>query len=201
MTMRFESDFQVPGAPDEVIRLFADVPLMATFLPGASVDEPNPDGSYPGTLVVSFGPKRIGFKGTVLNTVDPANHSGVATGQGNADVRGAKLAVKLTYKLSSLPGEAVPTTHVQLVSEAQLSGLLAEFARTGGVALTNAILAEFSRRFAAHVAADQTAGAQAPPPPPAQSLSAFALFGEMLRMWFRRIFGLGGQNSGSAGKS
>lgn len=189
MSMRFETDFQVPGTPDDVIKRFDDVPLVASFVPGASVGERNPDGSYPGTLTVSFGPKRISFKGTVLNTVDPATCSGVVVGQGNADVRGAKLAVTTKYELLPVEENGRPATRVHVVSEAQLSGMLAEFAATGGVALTNAILADFARRFAAHVGTGGEEPAAQASQSSAPALSGFYLAKEMFKAFVRRLFG------------
>ena len=146
--MRFENEFEVAGSPSIVIEKLDDVPLVASFLPGASVGPVNPDGSYPATLVVSFGPKRLAFKGTITNRVDRESHSGVLSGTASADVRGAKMAVKMNYSLAQCEGsQQQPRTQVKFVSEAQLTGVLAEFAKTGGVVVTNAILAEFARGF------------------------------------------------------
>lgn len=185
--MRFESEFEVPGKPADVIEKFADVPLMASFLPGASVDEVRPDGSYPGTLTVSFGPKKLAFKGTVSNQVDQANFSGLVTGQGNADVRGAKIAVKMNYSLTAAGTTSQPVTQVRLISEAQLSGLLAEFARTGGVALTNAILSEFTRRFSAQFGTTSSACTSVSAEAPAEALSALSLARAITGSMFRRV--------------
>ena len=80
---------------------------------------------------------------------------------------------------------AHPTTQVKLVSEAQLSGLLAEFAKTGGVALTNAILAEFTRRFSAQFGS-VTKSAQLIDAPP-EALSAPSLALEMIRSFVRKV--------------
>ena len=183
--MRFENEFEVAGRPSEVIDKFDDLPLMASFLPGASVGPANPDGSYPGTLVVSFGPKRIAFKGTITNKIDRARHAGVLSGNASADVRGAKMAVKMNYRLSESLGSKQPRTQVKFISEAELTGVLAEFAKTGGVVLTNAILAEFARRFSAQFeqAEEKPAPADAAP----AALSAISVAAEIFRSMFRAI--------------
>jgi carbon monoxide dehydrogenase subunit G len=98
--MHFETRFQVAGTPETVVEQFADVPLMASFLPGASVEAPSMDGSYPATLIASFGPKRIAFKGTLTNRVDRESLSGTLVGQASADVRGARMAVTMSYRLA-----------------------------------------------------------------------------------------------------
>ena len=126
---------------------------MASFLPGASLGEVNTDGSYPGTLIVSFGPKRITFKGNISNQVDKASLKGILSGSASADVRGAKMAVTMEYSLTQCAPLGTPRTQVRFVSQAQLTGVLEQFAQTGGVVLTNAILAEF-----AHAAVHTTSG-------------------------------------------
>ena len=113
--MQFENEFDVAAGPSQVIGKMDDLPLMACFLPGASVGSVNPDGSYPGTLVVSFGPKRIAFKGTITNRVDRANLSGVLSGSASADMRGAKMAVTMNYTLVEYAGaDGQPATRGKL---------------------------------------------------------------------------------------
>jgi uncharacterized protein len=186
--MRFDNSFEVAGAPSEVITLFENLPLMTGFLPGASVGERNPDGSYPATLVVSFGPKRIAFRGTVTSHADTAALSGTVDGHASADIRGAKMSVSMHYQLA--PSAA--GTQVTLVSEAEMTGMLAEFARTGGVAITSALLAEFAGNFSAHVRALQHPPAPDGPPAPAPpaaagSLSVFKLLRQMLKSALRSL--------------
>ena len=182
--MQFENEFDVAAGPSQVIGKMDDLPLMACFLPGSSVGSVNPDGSYPGTLVVSFGPKRIAFKGTITNRVDRANLSGVLSGSASADMRGAKMVVTMSYTLVECAGaDGQPATRVKFVSQAQLTGVLAEFANTGGVVLTNAILAEFARRFSAQFA--QRGASAAPIAEPAQTLSAASLVAGIFQSLWR----------------
>lgn len=152
--MQFEHAFEIRASPADLIEKFDDLPLMAAFLPGASVGPANGDGSYPGTLTVSFGPKRITFQGSLRNEVNRAELRGVMSGSANADVRGARMAVKLYYGLSEVEGSHPAATRVSLLSEAQLSGMLDQFAKTGGKVLVSAILDEFARRFSAYLACE-----------------------------------------------
>ena len=149
--MHFETRFVVTGTPQAVIGQFGNVPLMASFLPGASVEAQSDDGSYPATLVASFGAKRIAFKGTLTNHVDREALTGVLVGQASADVRGARMAVTMNYRLAAADSPAAQgETEVRLESEAQLTGMLAEFAKAGGVIVAEALIAEFASRFSAH---------------------------------------------------
>ncbi len=191
--MRFENELEVAGRPADVLDILADVPLVASFLPGASAGSPNADGSHPGTLVVAFGPKRLTFKGNLTNTVDRETLSGVLSGSANSDVRGARMAVKMSYSLTQAGAPNAPSTTLRFVSEAQLGGVLAEFANTGGVAVMNVLLAEFAQRLSAHVASRQTDSAvpaaqpSAQTPVPAPALSAVRLLFSILRAKLRGL--------------
>lgn len=181
--MRFETALSVPGDPAFVIERFADVPAMAACLPGASVGPVNADGSYPATLVVSFGPKRIAFKGTLTNRVDHENRTGVLAGRASADLRAAKMAVQMTYALAAERGPDSAGTRITLVSEAELTGVLAEFANTGGVVLANALLGQFARNFAAQYAGRETSSAGTP----ARVLSGWRLIGALFQAFLQRL--------------
>lgn len=146
--MRFETEFIVPGAPATVIRRFADLPKMAGFMPGASVGPMNEDGSYPGTLTVRIGPRKLAFEGTIRNEADLEACAGRLSGSGGAGKRAAKITATISYSLAPAEGSSGTATRVTLVSEADLYGVLAEFAGTAGTPVANAMLEEFGRRFA-----------------------------------------------------
>lgn len=160
--MHFETRFTVSGTPQAVIKKFTDVPLMASFLPGASVRPAADDGSYPATLVASFGPKRLTFQGQLRNSVDSEALRGSLSGQASADVRGARMAVTMSYTLAPAAATGTPRTEVLLASDAQLTGVLAEFARAGGAIVAEALIADFARRLSAHMDGDTAPGETAP---------------------------------------
>ena len=152
--MHFEGEFRVPGAADEVIRRFADVPRMAGCMPGAVLEPQAADGSWPGAMIVAFGPKKIAFKGRVTCDFDFAARTGALHGRGTADMRAARIGVKVAFALRDDTAAAEPATIVKIVSDAELGGVLADFARTGGVAVANVIMQDFARRAAAEFAKD-----------------------------------------------
>lgn len=193
--MHFETRFQVAGTPETVVEQFSNVPLMASFLPGASVEAPATDGSYPATLIATFGPKKIAFKGTLTNRVDEESLSGTLSGKASADVRGARMAVTMNYQLApaETPSTGVsgvdPTsarTDVRLESDAQLTGVLAEFAKAGGVIVAEALIAEFARRFSAHVEA--TAAGRSPATPAHNATLSMTTVAAAILRRFRRAF-------------
>jgi hypothetical protein len=209
--MHFEGQFRVPGRPEEVIHRFADVRRMASCLPGAMLETEEEDGSWNGTLLVTFGPKKIRFKGKVKVETDIAGLSGRVSGRGAADMRAARVGVTLTYRLLADEAAAEPTTICALVSDAELTGVLADFARTGGQAFATALMEEFSKRAQAEfsrpdepelaeaparaeqepVPAAPRAAERAPPPPVAEpaALSAHGLLWAMIKATVLRWLG------------
>jgi len=153
--MRFEGEFRVPGTPDAVLRHFTDIERMARCMPGAVIEGRANDGSYLGVMVVAFGPKKINFRGRVTHEPDPAAHSGTLSGRGAADMRAARIGVKVTYTVRADPLAVTETSIVALVSDADLTGVLADFARTGGIPVANALMAGFAKRMAEEFA-DET---------------------------------------------
>ncbi len=173
--MHFEGEFRVPGRAADVIRRFADVPRMARCMPGAVLEPQAEDGSWPGAMVVSFGPKKVNFKGRATCEFDNDALTGSVHGRGAADMRAARIGVKVSFALADDPAASVPTTIVKIVSDAELGGVLADFARTGGIAVANVIMADFARRASEEFAKDdvpapapvtQEAHEAAPPPAP-----------------------------------
>ena len=145
--MHFEGEFSVPGKPDDVIRRFADVERMARCMPGAVIEGRDEQGNYLGGMLVAFGPKKIKFKGRVAVDTDMAAHTGSLHGRGAADMRAARIGVRINYALRDDPAVS-GSTLVKLTSDAELGGVLADFARTGGVPFANALMQDFSKRVA-----------------------------------------------------
>ena len=163
--MHFEGSFSVPGRPGDVIRRFSDVPRMTRCMPGAVLEPQAEDGSWPGAMVVAFGPKKINFKGRVTTVFDFDALTGSLHGRGSADMRAARIGVKVGFTLRDDPAAPVPTTLVDIVSDAELGGVLADFARTGGVAVANVIMADFAKRAADEFAKDETPATESEPAP------------------------------------
>jgi carbon monoxide dehydrogenase subunit G len=151
--MHFEGEFSVPGTPDQVIHRFADVERMARCMPGAAIEGRDDEGNYTGSMLVAFGPKKIRFKGRVTVATDPAEYTGSLRGRGAADMRAARIEVRISYALRDDPARTGATL-VKLTSDAELGGVLAEFARSGGIPFANALMQDFSKRVAEEFATD-----------------------------------------------
>ena len=104
-------------------------------------------------MLVAFGPKKIRFRGRVAVETDFAAHTGSLRGRGAADMRAARIEVRIAYALRDDPA-ASGATLVKLTSDAELGGVLADFARTGGIPFANALMQDFSKRVAEEFATD-----------------------------------------------
>lgn len=197
--MHFEGEFRVPGGVDDVMRRFADVPRMARCMPGAVLEPRAEDGSWPGAMVVAFGPKKINFKGRVTCEFDCAAHTGTLHGRGTADMRAARIGVKVAFALRD-DAAAEFATIVRITSDAELGGVLADFARTGGAALADVIMQDFARRAAEEFAKDAPATgasadvtsanahvAPATEPPAPAALSAHGVLWKVIIQKLRRL--------------
>jgi len=66
-------------------------------------------------------------------------------------MRAARIEVRTAFSVAADPEapEDTPMSVVSLNSEADLQGVLADFAKTGGAALANVIMEDFAKRLAA----------------------------------------------------
>ena len=183
--MHFEGEFRIPGKPGDVIKRFADVPRMARCMPGAVLEPQAEDGSWPGAMVVSFGPKKIKFNGKATCAFDNEALTGLVHGRGAADMRAARIGVKVAFALSAAPDSPQPETIVKIVSNAELGGVLEDFAKTGGIAVANAIMADFARRATEEFAQDEHFEQATV----AEPLEARGLIWVVIKAYFRRVFG------------
>jgi carbon monoxide dehydrogenase subunit G len=189
--MEFSGEFRAPGDPDAVMARFADVERMARCMPGAVINGRGDDGSYTGAMVVAFGPKNIKFRGRATHEVDAAARSGKLVGRGAAELRAARIGVTVTYSVREDPVAAASGSIVSLRAEAELGGVLADFARTGGIPVANALMAEFARRLAEEFAGDAPAAMA-----PAAPLAAHRLLWDIVKEKLRRIASWLGLNTG-----
>jgi carbon monoxide dehydrogenase subunit G len=195
--MHFEGEFRVPGSPDTVMRRFADVERMSRCMPGAVIEGLNDDGSYLGAMVVSFGPKKINFRGRVTHECDATAHTGILTGRGAAEMRAARIGVTVRYSLRADGADSIVT----LASDAELGGVLADFARTGGIPVANALMHDFAARMAQEFASEAPLvpePASPPAPLPVQRL-LWEIVKDGLRRFVRWI-GFGPRSATTEGK-
>ena len=136
--------------------------------------------------MVSFGPKRINFKGKATCEFDFAALTGSVHGRGTADMRSARIGVKVSFALADAADGKQPETVVKIVSDAELGGVLEDFAKTGGIAVANVIMTDFARRAAEEFAKDVPPPITADAAPPAP-LAAQGLLWVVIKAYWRRF--------------
>jgi uncharacterized protein len=172
MALRFEQSFVVHAPRQKVWEYLTDPYRVVTALPGAAVTEKVDDTTYNGTITVKVGPVSARYRGTArFEKLDPA--AGVAevaatgqdaSGRGGADM---KMSSRVTERA---PGE----TEVNVVSEVNVTGVLAQFGR----GMIQDVSDQMFERFTSSVrqaletgepepAEPAAAGASAPASPPA----------------------------------
>jgi len=123
----FEQSFTVNHPTDEVWRLFADVPAVASCLPGASI-EGDPDGrTVRGKICVKVGPISPEFHGVAEIERNDASYSGIIRGSGQDANSSSATRGVISYRLSDARNGA---TRVDLNVGYRVTGPLAQFGRS-----------------------------------------------------------------------
>jgi carbon monoxide dehydrogenase subunit G len=161
--MRIENQFEAPGEPNDVMARLTDVERVAQCIPGAIIEGTTGNGQYLGAITLSLGPKRVVFRGTMQCEFDLPKRRGVLSSKATSNLRGARAAGRTVFTVNVAPSSAPerPVSLVTIVSEVELPGVLAEFARTGGAALANVLILEFAQRLAQDLAEEPSATSSA----------------------------------------
>lgn len=186
----FDQSFTVRHPVDTVWEFFGRLGEVAACLPGASLTGEPVDGHVEGKIRVKVGPIAAEFNGVADVTRDEATRSGTIIGSGkdtrsNSATRGAiKYAVK--------PGATPDETRVDVQVGFTLTGVLAQFSRSGLVQdVANRLIGAFVQNLEARLS-PQAEGAA---PPAAAEFDAGSLMTSMIRdrlkALFAKLFGRG----------
>ena len=206
--MEFENSFNVAVPVDEAWAILTDIERIAPCMPGAELTEIVDENSFRGKVSVRLGPVALTFQGDArFEERDDAGHSARVKAQGrDAKGRGGANA-NVDFRL--VPADD-GTTEVQIRTDLQLSGSVAQYGR--GVGMIKDVAGQLIGRFAdalheqiaAERSADQEAAetpaapAEPAPPPAAKPISGFSLGASV--MWsavLRWLKGLFGARSGA----
>jgi uncharacterized protein len=171
--MQIQNSFVVPVDAATAWRLLLDVPRMARCMPGATLTEARDDRSYAGNVVVKLGPVRLTFAGEarIAELDDAARRAKVEAKGSDTKGRGSAQA-KLDFVLV---GDGA-TTRVDVTTDLQLTGSVAQYGRGAGLIkeVANQLVGEFAGNLAREIAAsetpqrDATTAPAAPPPTPSE---------------------------------
>jgi carbon monoxide dehydrogenase subunit G len=189
--MKIEKSFELKHPREFVWSKLSDVHFVAQCLPGASIVADLGDNRYQGRMSVKLGPMSAAFDGEIEIENRKQDWTGVVSGKA-ADSRSSSRATgSMTYRLSD--GAAPDATRVDVVSNINLAGSLAQFSKaTIMQEIANRITASFVGNFETRLSAAATSEAPAPRAAP-QSLDAGSLLWTVLRermgAFFRRLLG------------
>jgi carbon monoxide dehydrogenase subunit G len=163
MGLRFEHSFVVKSAPDRVWAYLTDPYRVAPALPGASITGKVDEETYGGGITVKVGPVSARYRGTVrFEMLDPVARTAaiVATGQDTSGRGGADLRMQ-----SRLTETTSGETEVSMVSEVNVTGIMAQFGRGLIEDVSNQMLQKFTGAMRAEL--EQGAVEMAPAASPA----------------------------------
>ncbi len=120
--MIVENAFDVEAPLDAVWPVLKDVPRVAACIPGAKVTEIVDERTYRADVVVKAGPVTVQYRATiVIESIDDAAHA--ANLAVDAREKSGRGGVKATVTSTASAREG--GTHVDLRTDAQISGIVA----------------------------------------------------------------------------
>jgi carbon monoxide dehydrogenase subunit G len=155
--MKIEKSFDVNRPRQTVWDAFGDVHLVAACLPGAAIAEDFGGGNYKGKFALKLGPMAASFGGDVVIERKREEWTAIVSGRGADQRSGSRANGSMTYRLSG--GEGGAPTRVDVVSEVNLAGALAQFGKAGVIQeVATRLTNEFVRNFEAKLQAGAPAG-------------------------------------------
>jgi aerobic carbon-monoxide dehydrogenase small subunit len=181
----FDQSFTVNHPRDEVWRFFADVPAVASCLPGASVEGDTRGSTVRGKMRVKVGPISPEFHGVAAIERNNADHSGTIRGSGQDANSSSATRGVISYRLFDADNGA---TRIDLRVGYRLTGPLAQFSRSDLMKdIASRLVAVFARNVEARLSSPDAA------PQPVAELGAASLFFSVvatrLKARLRRLFG------------
>ncbi|HZO62116.1 MAG TPA: SRPBCC family protein [Gaiellaceae bacterium] len=181
--MRLENAFDVPAAPAEAWRLLDDVPSVVPCMPGAELVEVTGENAWKARLHVKLGPIALQFAADVERRerdeaggrVVLAVRAREAKGRGSADAT-------IESRLSPTTGG----THVDLATELELKGAVAQYGRGVVADVAGKLTEQFARCIAAKLADGAPAADPEPERAPAPIGGLRLVLGGLWRSLFRR---------------
>jgi carbon monoxide dehydrogenase subunit G len=155
--MKLHNEFEVAVPLERAWEALLDIERVASFLPGAKIEQADEDGVYRGSMKVKLGPMVVNYSGTAR------------LGEVNEQERYADIAVEAREGRGQ--GTASAVIHNQLVpvnggtrvvaeTDLRISGRQAQFGRGIMQDVAGNMLGEFARRFERYL----TEGEGAPEP-------------------------------------
>jgi aerobic carbon-monoxide dehydrogenase small subunit len=177
--------FTVQHPPDAVWAFFGRVADVAGCLPGVTLTQAPTDREAQGRMRVKVGPVAAEFHGVARIARDEATRTGEILGSGKDKLSQSQTMGSVRY--SVLQSSTAGTTQVDLSIAYALTGVLAQFSRSGLVHdVATRMAAAFAANLEARLASDAV-GEAAPTPQKAGEFNAGALMMSVLVDRIRRL--------------
>jgi carbon-monoxide dehydrogenase small subunit len=183
----FDQEFIVAYPRDRVWEMFGRIREIASCMPGVTlVGEPTADHAA-GQIRIKIGPISTEFRGEANIERDERSFSGRIVGAGSDARSSSSTRGMIRYQL--LPAEEGRATAVKVTVGYTLTGMLAQFGRSG---IVQDVAARLTRDFVANLEA-RLGGKIGAEPAASAGLDAgslvFSLLAEKIKAIFRRLFG------------
>jgi uncharacterized protein len=194
--MKIEKSFEIKQPRERVLEKFNDVHFVAGCLPGASIAGELGDNRYKGRMSIKVGPMAATFDGEIAIESRRGDWTGVVSGKGADSGSGSRASGSMNYSLAE--GACASTTRVDIVSDINLAGPLAQFSKGPIVQeianrITSAFVANFESKLAGVPAGPQAAAVPSSAPAQPSTLDAgnllWAILRDRIRSFFRGLFG------------
>jgi carbon monoxide dehydrogenase subunit G len=187
--MQIKNEVEVVLPPAAAWTLLMDIPRTAACFPGAELTATLDEDHYKGRVTVKLGPVTMLFAGDLrIENRDNARHSAIVKANW-AETKGRGNAVTVTrFAL----GESAGGTRVDVDSDVQLAGQVAQYGRGAGMisAVSAQLITTFADNLRARIRSAPLHGGQDEERPPltAKDLSVFPLLWKALVNRVRHLF-------------
>ncbi|MFU0504188.1 xanthine dehydrogenase family Fe-S subunit [Pseudaminobacter sp. NGMCC 1.201702] len=187
----FTQSFTVAHPVDVVWDFFGNIGEVASCLPGASLAGEPVDGHVEGQIRVKVGPIAAEFQGVADVTRDDATRTGTINGSGKDKRSNSQTRGLIGYAVK--PGDTPGETRVDVSIGYTLTGMLAQFGRSGLVQdVAGRLIAAFVQNLEAKLA-HKAHGGDADAPPVITELDAGSLVSSVIigrvKRFFASLFG------------
>ena len=148
MAVTIRSSFKIDASPADVWKTMIDIERSAPCFPGAELKEKQPDESYKGAFTVKLGPLTLKFAGKFKIAQQNDAERTVVVSASGTDTKGRGGA---DAQINASVSEDGGKTKVDVVSDVNLSGTVAQYGRGAGMieALSQQLLNQFAKNLTA----------------------------------------------------
>ncbi|GAC1423787.1 MAG: hypothetical protein NVSMB5_17630 [Candidatus Velthaea sp.] len=143
--MTIDDSFEVDAPVERVWPVLCDVPRVATCIPNAEITEVVDANTYKAKVSIKVGPVAVSYRATlVVQSLDDATHVATIAIQGEESRGRGGVRANVVSTATAKDGK----THVNLHTDAQISGIIA----TVGGRLIEGVAKKTVAEFAANLA-------------------------------------------------